>query len=159
MSPPRATPAYSNYSRDDEESLQTLFCRSCKVRLGDKDSMLAHLKGRPHLSQQQRLRDRDVRNITGGRGISEVLGAETSRNHYDDDFWNRNKGPQKLRPDQERFLDDKCFDRTRANFDRRSYDHGQYKLDKDELYCKICDVWCKSRDVMFSHKAGQDHKR
>lgn len=159
VSPPRAPPTFSSYSNDDDLTLANLYCEPCDVRLHDRDSMLAHLKGRPHLSQQQRLRDRDVRNLTGGRGISEVFGAETSRNQYSEDFWKTNKGQKALLPDQERFLDEKRLDKKRARFDSRSYDYAQYKPNQDDLYCDICDVWVKSRDVMESHKGGQNHKR
>ena len=63
-----------DYPWEDQETLRTLNCQHCNVFLHDRwggggssisptprDSMLAHLKGRPHLAQQQRLRDKEVR--------------------------------------------------------------------------------------------------
>ena len=41
VSPPRSSASYSNYSQDDELTLKTLYCESCKVTLNDLESMLS----------------------------------------------------------------------------------------------------------------------
>lgn len=147
------------YPWDDEETLRSLFCRACDVTLHDRDSMMAHLKGRPHLSQQQRLRDKEVRNMTGGRGLNDVLKPDKQRLKYEDDFWDRSRAPRTLLPEQERFLDERRLDQVKAKFDRDRYDHGQFKYKEEELYCETCDVWTRSRDQMQAHKEGQNHKK
>ena len=58
----------------------------------------------------------------------------------------------RLRPEQERYLDSKRLDSMKAKFDPETYDHGQYKYNKEELYCSDCDVWVRSRDQMQAHK-------
>lgn len=166
MSPPRGPPlqvvptlarSHTPFPWEDEETLRTLNCRPCNVYLHDRDSMLAHLKGRPHLSQLQRLQDRDVRSITGGRGLSEVLRPDKNRMQYEDNFWDTTRAPVALQPAQKRFLDEKRLDKIKAKFDSKSYDYGQFKYDEEDLYCEVCDVWTRSRDVMQAHKEGQNH--
>jgi len=149
----------SSYPWEDEEILQTLNCKACSVTLHDRDSMMSHLKGRPHLSQQQRLRDKEVRIKTGGRGLNDVLKPDKQRLQYEDNFWDKSKAPRTLLPEQERFLDETRLDRVKANFDRDKYDHGQFKYKEEELHCEICDVYTRSRDQMQAHKEGQNHKK
>lgn len=153
------SPSSTNFPWEDEDTLRTLHCKPCDVLLHDKDSMLAHLKGRPHLSQQQRLRDKEVRSITGGRGLTEVLRPDKQRLQYEDNFWDRKRAPTTLQPAQERFLDERRLDRITAKFDSKSYDYGQFKYKEEELYCEVCDVWTRSRDQMQAHKEGQNHRK
>ena len=101
--------------------------------------------------------DRDVRNITGGPGISDLV--MPARMVYDDNFWNREKGPRKLRPEQERFLDTKRFDRVKPRFDKNNYNVHRSRTKERELYCSDCDVWVRARDQMQVHKEGKEHRR
>ena len=57
------------------------------------------------------------------------------------------------------YLDTKRLDKMPAKFDKRTYDNGQYKFQKDEMYCEPCDVWVRSRDQMQAHKEGANHKK
>ena len=73
---PRPRDRAIDYPWEDQHTLRTLNCKACNVStqpglastvctclqvfLHDRDSMVAHLKGAPHLSQQQRLRDKEV---------------------------------------------------------------------------------------------------
>eukprot|EP00092_Neocalanus_flemingeri_P008772 GFUD01009445.1.p1 GENE.GFUD01009445.1~~GFUD01009445.1.p1 ORF type:complete len:463 (+),score=149.43 GFUD01009445.1:53-1390(+) len=149
----------SYYPWQDEETLRTLNCKDCDVYLHDRDSMLSHLKGRPHLMQQQRLRDNEVRMATGGRGLNDMLRPDKDSLQYDDSYWDRERGTRKLRPEQERFLDTSRLDTVKAKFDSEEYDYGQFKYREKELYCDICDVWTRSRDQMQAHKEGANHKK
>jgi len=145
---------------EDEETLRSLNCKACAVFLHDRDSMMAHLKGAPHLSQQQRLRDREVRARTGGFGLNDVLRLDASKMQYDDRFWVEQKSKEKkLRPEHERFLDTSRFDNIPAKFDPNNYDHGQFKYKEKENYCEKCDVYTKTRDQMQAHKEGANHKK
>ena len=128
-------PRVRMYPWEDEESLRSLHCKACDLTLNDRDTMHGHLKGRNHLQQLKRVKDQEVRLITGGRGLQDVLVPDKST--FDENFWKREKGPQKLRPDQERFLDTKSFDKMPATFDKRDYDYGQYKFDPKELHCEV----------------------
>lgn len=122
--------------------------------------MLSHLKGRPHLSQQQRLRDNEIRARTGGYGLNDVLKPDNVKLQYDDNFWDKEtQKPKKLRPEHERFLDTERLDHIPAKFDPQSYDNGQFKFNHRENYCEKCDVWTKSRDQMQAHKEGANHKK
>ena len=121
--------------------------------------MEAHLKGRPHLAQLQRLRDKEVRDRTGGRSHYEYLGQET-KVKYDENYWDQNRGRnRKLRPEHERFLDWERLENTLAKFDPRDYDNGLFKFDSKENYCSKCDIWTKSRDQMLIHKEGANYKK
>jgi len=120
---------------------------------------MSHLKGRPHLMQQQRLRDSEVRHVTGGRGLNDMLRPDQDCFNYDDSYWDRERGARKLRPEQERFLDTSRLDSVKAKFDNDVYDFGQFKYNEEELYCDICDVWTRSRDQMQAHKEGANHKK
>jgi len=150
-------PSVQIYPWEDEETLRSLHCKACNVTLNDRDSMFGHLKGTTHLMQLKRLKDHDVRLKTGGRGLQDVLVPDKTT--FDEDYWKRERGPQKLRPEQERFLDTKRLDKMPAKFDKRTYDNGQYKFQKDEMYCEPCDVWVRSRDQMQAHKEGANHKK
>lgn len=145
------------YPWEDEETLRSLHCKDCNVTLNDRDSMMGHLKGTQHLMQLRRLKDNAVRGATGGRGLNDVL--IPNNENFDENFWYREKGPQKLRPEQERFLDTKRLDAVPAKFDSRTYDNGQYRFDERENYCEDCDVWVRSRDQMQAHKEGANHKK
>ena len=145
------------YPWEDEETLRSLHCKDCNVTLNDRDSMMSHLKGTQHLMQLKRLKDDQVRKTTGGLGLNDVL--VPNYDNYDPNFWNREKGPQKLRPDQERFLNTERLDAVPAKFNPDRYDHGQYKFNESELYCEPCDVWVRSRDQMQAHKEGANHKK
>merc|ERR1719452_22386 len=147
------------YPWQDEETLRTLHCKDCNVYLHDRDSMLSHLRGRPHLMQQQRLRDDEVRKVSGGRGLNDMLRPVKESFDYDENYWDRERGARKLRPEQERFLDTSRLDSVRAKFDSEAYDYGQFKYREEELYCDICDVWTRSRDQMQAHKEGANHKK
>jgi len=109
--------------------------------------------------QQQRLRDQEVRNFTGGKGLNDTLRPDKDRLKYDDSYWDRERGTRRLRPEQERFLDTSRLDAVKAKFDPNEYDFGQFKYKEEELYCKICDVWTRSRDQMQAHKEGANHKK
>ena len=124
-----------------------------------RESMMSHLKGRPHLMQQQRLRDSEVRMVSGGRGLNDMLRPDKDSLKYDDSYWDRERGARKLRPEQERFLDTDRLDSVKAKFDSEDYDYGQFKYKQEELYCDICDVWTRSRDQMQAHKEGANHKK
>ena len=142
----------------EEETLRTLHCRDCDVVLYDRESMRGHLKGYQHLKQQTRIRDREVRVATGGRGLGDMLWPEKER-LYDDRFWNRERGGKGLKPEQERFLDTTRMDKVKAKFDANKYDYGQYKFREEEMHCEVCDVWTKDRNTMEAHKAGANHLR
>ena len=58
QSPARGVTHWSGLSPEDEETLRSLYCRRCSVRQHDQDSMLAHIRGMPHLAQLKRLQDR-----------------------------------------------------------------------------------------------------
>ena len=60
QSPARGVTHWSGLSPEDEETLRSLYCRRCSVRQHDQDSMLAHIRGKPHLAQLKRLQDRLV---------------------------------------------------------------------------------------------------
>ena len=109
--------------------------------------------------QQQRLRDSEVRTVTGGRGLNDMLRPNQDCFNYDDNYWDRERGARKLRPEQERFLDTSRLDSVKAKFDNDLYDYGQFKYNEEELYCDICDVWTRSRDQMQAHKEGANHKK
>ena len=96
-----------------------------------------------------------MRNWNGGLGMSDLL--RPSREQYDPDFWNREKGERRLRPEQERFLDTKRFDRIESKFDQENY--RQSRPSEKELHCSDCNVWVRSRDQMQAHKEGKEHKR
>jgi len=127
------------------------------VTLHDEDSMMAHIKGKPHLAQLKRLQDREVRERTGGLGLSEVLRPNSQT--YDEKFWDRERGARRLRPEQERFLDTNRLNNVEAKFNPKNYDNGQYRYNKKELYCEPCDVWVRSRDQMQAHKEGANHRK
>ena len=95
-------PSVQIYPWEDEETLRSLHCKACNVTLNDRDSMFGHLKGTTHLMQLKRLKDHGVRLKTGGRGLQDVLVPDKTT--FDEDYWKRERGPQKLRPEQERFL-------------------------------------------------------
>ena len=118
--------------------------------------MVGHLNGTNHLMQLRRLKDDEMRNKTG-RSLNDNL--VPTYEDYEQDFWNKNKGARKLRPEQERFLDTKRLDDVPAKFNRERYDNGQYKFNEKELYCEDCDVWVRSRDQMQAHKEGANHKK
>jgi len=123
---PQARAGGLDYPWEDQQTLRTLNCKACNVFLHDRDSMVAHLKGAPHLSQQQRLRDKEVRARTGGYGLNEVLKPDSKKMNYDDRFWLEQKGKnRKLKPEQERYLDTDRLNAIPAKFDQRTYDHGQ----------------------------------
>jgi len=157
----RSTKIYptASYPWEDRESLRTLHCKDCNVYLHDRDSMFSHLKGRPHLMQQQRLRDNEVRQATGGRGLNDMLRPDKERLNYDDGYWDRERGSRKLRPEQERFLDTSRLNSVKAKFDSEDYDYGQFRYKEEDLYCEVCDVWTRSRDQMQAHKEGANHKK
>ena len=113
------------------------------------------MQGKSHLAQKRRLLDRDVRELTGGRGISDLV--KPARMVYDDNFWNREKGQRRLRPEQERFLDTKRFDRIQSKFDKDKYRQSRTK--EEELYCSDCDVYVRTRDQMQAHQEGKEHRR
>ena len=150
-------PQTQKYPWQDEQILRSLHCHHCNVKLNDRDSMMSHLKGSEHLMQLRREKDDQVRRNTGGLGLNDVL--VPNEDNYDPNFWNRERGPQKLRPDQERFLNTKRLDSIPSKFDPSNYDHGQYKFNESELYCEPCDVWVRSRDQMQAHKEGANHKK
>ena len=155
---PRRSGSGQAYPWQDKEILRTLNCKDCDVCLNDRESMLAHLKGRPHLAQQQRLRDKEIRVRTGGYyGLNEVLRPDNVKMRYDERYWDQNKGKKCLRPEHERFLDTERFYNMPAKFDPR--DNGQFKLNKEENYCEKCDVRTKTRDQMQVHKEGANHKK
>ena len=58
QSPVRGVTQWSGLFPEDEETLRSLYCRRCSVRQHDQDSMLAHIRGKPHLAQLKRLQDR-----------------------------------------------------------------------------------------------------
>ena len=141
---------------EDEETLRSLYCQKCDVRLNDRDSMMGHLKGTQHLMQLNRLKDNEVRQASGmQKGLKDVLVPSG----FDQNFWNKERGPRKLRPEQERMLDTSRFDQMPTKFDPSSYDNGQYRFDENELYCSVCDVWVRSRDQMQAHKDGANHQK
>ena len=138
----------------DEYTLRSLHCQKCDVKLHDRDSMKAHLNGRQHLMQLRRLTDNYVRQSTGMRmGLNAVLAPVD----FDPEFWNKNRGPRKLRPDQERMYDNDRFDEMPTKFDEK--ESKQYKLDEKMLHCEDCNVWVRSRSDMEAHKAGSNHQK
>jgi len=148
------------YPWQDEEVLRTLHCRDCDVLMYDRDSMASHLRGRKHLMQQTRLRDKEVRLTRGGRrGLNDVLRANQEWLEYDDGYWEKERSGRDLKLEQERFMDSYRLDMVKAKFDAKKYDYGQYRLRKEEVHCEICDVWTKTRDSMEAHKAGVNHKK
>lgn len=138
------------YPWEDEETLRSLHCKACDLTLNDRDSMFGHLKGKNHLQQLKRLKNQEVRLITGGRGLQDVLVPDKST--FDENFWKREKGPQKLRPEQERYLDTKSFDKMPVKFDKRNSDYGQYKFDPKELHCEA-ELLQRSLKIMEGHFA------
>ena len=50
-----------------------------------------------------------------GYGMREVL--RPAREVYDYEYWAREKGERRLRPEQERFLDTRRLDRVKPKFD------------------------------------------
>jgi len=160
MSPKFKPGVGSSYPWQDQETLRTLECKDCDVRLHDRDSMISHLRGRPHLMQQKRLRDNEVRMGTmWEKGLDDVLKPDKESLNYDDSFWDRERGPRKLRPEQERFLDTRRLDMIKPKFDPKGYDYGQFRHKEEEMHCEVCDVWTKSRDIMQAHKEGINHKK
>jgi len=140
-------------SAEDEQALRSLYCKRCDVELKDSGSMMAHISGGPHLKMKRRLQEKEMRELTGGQyGLSEML--MPSREVYDPDFWNKEKGPKRLRPEQERFLDTKRLDLIPAKFDPKKFNMNERR---EELYCSDCDVWVKSRNQMQNHKEGAKH--
>jgi len=133
-----------------------LHCKQCDIPFNDRESMVGHLMGYSHQMQLRRLKDQEIRNKTG-KSLNENLVLKYD--DYDEDYWHKNKGDRKLRPDQERFLDTKRLDNVPAKFDRERYDNGQYKFNEKELHCEICNVWVRSRDQMEAHKQGKNHKK
>ena len=113
------------------------------------------MQGKSHLAQKRRLLDRDVRRLTGGPGISDLVKPATMV--YDDNYWNREKGSRRLRPEQERFLDTKRFDGVQSKFDKNNYRQARTKV--EDLYCSDCDVYVRTRDQMQAHQEGKEHKR
>ena len=95
--------------------------------------MIGHLNGKEHQKQLRRLKDDEMRNKTG-KSLNDNL--VPSYADYKENFWNENKGPRKLRPEQERFLDTERLDDVPAKLDRERYDNGQYKFNKKEMYAK-----------------------
>ena len=93
--------------------------------------------------------------MTGGRGTSDLL--MPSEDVYDSDYWNKEKGPRRLRPEQERYLDTKRFDRLQPKFDQESY--RKARPTEKELHCSDCDVWVKTKDQMQAHKEGKEHRK
>ena len=93
--------------------------------------------------------------MTGGRGTSDLL--MPSEDVYDSDYWNKEKGPRRLRPEQERYLDTKRFDRLQPKFDQESY--RKARPSEKELHCSDCDVWVKTKDQMQAHKEGKEHRK
>ena len=144
------------YMAQYQDDLRSLYCKECNIPFNDRDSMIGHLNGYQHLMQLRRLKDHEMRTKTG-KSLNDNL--VPSYDDYDEDFWNRNKGARKLRPEQERFLDTKRLDDVPAKFNRERYDNGQYKFNEKELYCEDCDVWVRSRDQMQAHKEGANHKK
>jgi len=129
---------------EDRETLSSLHCQDCNVGLHDKDSMLAHLRGRPHLMQKQRLHESRVRQATGlALGLTEALVPDKEKLQYDDKFWDRQRGGVRLRPEQEKFLDTTRYDRMEAKFKKDRYDGGQFRFSEEELHCKDCNVWTR----------------
>ena len=100
--------------------------------------------------QLRREKDDQVRRNTGGLGLNDVL--VPNEDNYDPNFWNRERGPQKLRPDQERFLNTKRLDSIPSKFDPSNYDHGQYKFNESELYCEPCDVGFSFKNPYEKHR-------
>ena len=119
--------------------------------------MIRHLDGKNHLKQLRRIKDNDIRKKCGGKSLSEVLVLNSE--DIDENYWKKDKGPRMLRPDQERFLDTARFDNIPAKFDSKTYDNGQYKCIEDELFCKDCCVWTRSRVEMENHKSGSKHQK
>ena len=100
--------------------------------------MLAHLRGRPHLMQKQRLHESRVRQATGlALGLTEALVPDKEKLQYDDKFWDRQRGGVRLRPEQEKFLDTTRYDRMEAKFKKDRYDGGQFRFSEEELHCKV----------------------
>ena len=133
-----------------------MHCKECNISFNDRESMIGHINGKEHLKQLRRLKDDEIRNKTG-KSLNDNL--VPSYADYKENFWNENKGPRKLRPEQERFLDTEWLDDVPAKFDREGYDYGQYKYNEEEMYCEHCDVWVRSRDQMQAHKEGANHKK
>ena len=98
-----------------------------------------------------------IRRKTGGWGLNDVLVPKCD--NFDPNFWVQDKGPQKLRPAQERFLDTERFDAVPANFDSSKYDYGEYKSNEAELFCEPCNVQVRYRHQMQVHKEGANHKK
>ena len=161
------------YLAQYEDDLRSMHCKQCDIHFNDRDrsvgffisfkvtinfafSMVGHLNGYQHLMQLRRLKDHEMRSKTG-KSLNDNL--VPTYEDYDEDYWNRNKGARKLRPEQERFLDTKRLDDVPAKFDRESYDNGQYKFNEKELHCEVCDVYVRSRDQMQAHKEGANHKK
>ena len=117
---------------------------------------MGHLNGYQHLKQLRRLKDHEMRNKTG-KSLNDNLVPVFE--DYDEDYWNKNLGSRKLRPEQERFLDTERLNAVPANFNPKNYDHGQYKFDEKELHCEDCNVWVRSRPEMEAHKQGRNHKK
>merc|ERR1719369_315035 len=120
--------------------------------------MYSHLKGKSHLMMLQRIRDNSLR-VSTGYGLMARNQIDPDEVEYDGNYWEREQGPKKLRPDQERFLDAKGLDRIPAKFQDKNYDHGQFSFREKEFHCDICDVWVRSRDQMQAHKEGKNHKK
>ena len=123
------------------------------MRLGDWDSMRAHIKGQPHLSMKQKYPDSELRKRYG-KGLSEVMQTDADHFGYNSDFW------AQTRPrDVGRLQDQNHHDRIPAKFDKDSYNGGQFAANEDELYCAPCDVCTNTHDQMLNHKNGQNHKK
>ena len=163
--PDRQRPRSTQEHRDtpdlpgqDEKIVGTRRGRDGEVVLKDRNSMLAHRKGKPHPVQQQRLRDKETKARTEGHGRSEHLRPDKIKMKYDVRFRDMNK-KKKMRPEQCRFPDLGGLEYTPAKFGTHYYDNGQTKLETDKNYCEKFDVWTKSRDQWLIHKEGANHKK
>jgi len=117
--------------------------------------MESHLKGKPHLMQQKRLKENQLR-ITTGNGVkARHPPTGIGKLQYDDRLWKR----EKAQPEQERWLDESRLDKIKPKFQGDSYDQGQFSFRQKEFHCDVCDVWVRSRDQMQQHKDGNNHKK
>lgn len=153
----------AKYSQAELVSIQTLHCAICSVSLGDPGSMRSHLDGRPHLAQKQKIADRKLRE-TYGVGMSDIMTTKKEHFGVDDNYWLRMEGEEKQKMftgDKKLYevYDEKRYDRMAARFNRKDYDHGQFKESRTNLYCEVCGVTVATRDVMESHKQGKEHLR
>jgi len=145
------------FDDDDEEARRTFQCKHCDVKLHDRDSIESHLQGKPHLMQQQRLKDHALR-VGTGFGIK-ARTAGTGKVEYDSSFRQRERGPKNLKPEQKRWLDEKGLDKIEPKFKLNTYDKGQFDTGNPDFHCEPCGVWVKQRDQMQAHKEGKNHKK